>query len=280
MKPVAAEGTFEFGPFRLDSGQRLLLRDGVPVALLPKSFDALAALVKSGGLLEKDALLASVWPNAVVEENSVAKAISDVRRALGEGPKDQKVHHHRTGPGIPVRGNRDPGRRAHALGRGAAFQRSRCRRRQRAPGHRPGRRGDREAQSNPIARRKADRLGAQVCVAGKGPGARRPRAERRLHRRRQHSKVGRSPPLLGAARQRGDGRHVMGRDLRRTHAGHLRGRGLDRLARRGRTCAPPVGRRTAIAVATRDGEPRGVPALPEGAFFLEQADGRGLPSRD
>ena len=106
MKPVAAEGTFEFGPFRLDSGQRLLLRDGVPVALLPKSFDALVALVKSGGLLEKDALLASVWPNAVVEENSVAKAISDVRRALGEGPKDAALHHHRyragdTGSGRP-----------------------------------------------------------------------------------------------------------------------------------------------------------------------------------
>ena len=87
---AAAEGAFEFGPFRLDTGQRLLLRDGVPVALLPKSFDALVALVRSGGLLEKDALLAAVWPNAVVEENSVAKAISDIRRALGEEPKDQR----------------------------------------------------------------------------------------------------------------------------------------------------------------------------------------------
>ena len=85
MTAAAAEGIFEFGPFRLDTGQRLLLRDGVPVALLPKSFDALVALVRSGGLLEKDALLAAVWPNAVVEENSVAKAISDIRRALGEG---------------------------------------------------------------------------------------------------------------------------------------------------------------------------------------------------
>ena len=90
MKAAAAEGAFEFGPFRLETGQRLLLRDGVPVALLPKSFDALVALVRSGGLLEKDALLAAVWPNAVVEENSVAKAISDIRRALGEGPKDQR----------------------------------------------------------------------------------------------------------------------------------------------------------------------------------------------
>ena len=62
MTAAAAEGIFEFGPFRLDTGQRLLLRDGVPVALLPKSFDALVALVRSGGLLEKDALLAAVCP--------------------------------------------------------------------------------------------------------------------------------------------------------------------------------------------------------------------------
>lgn len=90
MKPAAAEGTYEFGPFRIDARERLLLRDGSPVPLLPKSFDALLALVRSGGLLEKDALLAAVWPNAIVEENSVAKAISDIRRALGEGPKDQR----------------------------------------------------------------------------------------------------------------------------------------------------------------------------------------------
>jgi DNA-binding winged helix-turn-helix (wHTH) protein/tetratricopeptide (TPR) repeat protein len=81
---------YEFGPFRLDPRERVLLRDGAVVPLLGKSFDALAVLVRNGGrLLDKDFLLASVWPDAAVEENSLAKAICDVRRALGDGPKDR-----------------------------------------------------------------------------------------------------------------------------------------------------------------------------------------------
>src|SRR3954469_2935884 len=88
MKPRPATGVYEFGSFRVDAGQRLLLRGGTPVPILPKSFDALVALVsRSGQLLDKDALLGVVWPEAAVEENSVAKAISDIRKALGEDPR-------------------------------------------------------------------------------------------------------------------------------------------------------------------------------------------------
>jgi TolB-like protein/Flp pilus assembly protein TadD len=88
MKAGPLAGVYEFGPFRLDAGQRLLLRGGRPVPILPKSFDALVALVsRSGQLLDKDALLGAVWPEAAVEENSVAKAISDIRKALGEDPR-------------------------------------------------------------------------------------------------------------------------------------------------------------------------------------------------
>ena len=48
--------------------------------LLP-SFDALLVLVKNGKrVLTKDFLLNHIWPDAVVEENSLAKAISDIRR--------------------------------------------------------------------------------------------------------------------------------------------------------------------------------------------------------
>ena len=83
--------SFEFGPFRLDPAARALLRDGVPVPLLPKSFDALLVLVRnSGRLLDKDFLLAEIWPDTHVEENNLAHAISDIRKALGEGPKDQR----------------------------------------------------------------------------------------------------------------------------------------------------------------------------------------------
>ena len=39
---------YEFGPFRIDREKRLLLRDGKPVSLVPKSFDMLLALVSVG----------------------------------------------------------------------------------------------------------------------------------------------------------------------------------------------------------------------------------------
>jgi DNA-binding winged helix-turn-helix (wHTH) protein len=40
---------YEFGPFRLDAAERLLLRDGEPVALTAKAFDTLHALVENHG---------------------------------------------------------------------------------------------------------------------------------------------------------------------------------------------------------------------------------------
>src|SRR5213083_129238 len=75
----------EFGPFRLDAAERRLLRDGSAVSLAPKVFDTLMALVESSGrLLPKDELISGLWPDTFVEEATLARNISDLRRALGE----------------------------------------------------------------------------------------------------------------------------------------------------------------------------------------------------
>jgi TolB-like protein/Tfp pilus assembly protein PilF len=75
----------EFGPFRLDDARRTLERDGRLIPLYPKSFDLLAYMVqKTGHLLEKERLLQALWPDVVVEENSLARAVSDIRKALAE----------------------------------------------------------------------------------------------------------------------------------------------------------------------------------------------------
>ena len=82
---------YEFGPFRLDAEERLLLRDGEVVPLTPKAFDLLLALLEQPGhLLEKDALMKAVWPDSFVEENNLADNISRLRKALGEGENGQK----------------------------------------------------------------------------------------------------------------------------------------------------------------------------------------------
>lgn len=74
---------YEFGAFRLDVAERQLLRAGAPVHLTPKVFDLLLALVEdSGRLLEKEELLAKVWPDSYVEEGNINRNISTLRRAL------------------------------------------------------------------------------------------------------------------------------------------------------------------------------------------------------
>lgn len=74
-----------FGEFRLDAAKRLLLRDGQAMPLTPKAFDTLLHLVENRGqVIEKDALMAAVWPDTVVEENNLNQNVSALRRALGE----------------------------------------------------------------------------------------------------------------------------------------------------------------------------------------------------
>jgi DNA-binding winged helix-turn-helix (wHTH) protein/TolB-like protein/tetratricopeptide (TPR) repeat protein len=79
---------YRFGDFELDvAQQRLSRRDGSSsVPLTGKAFDALVYLVEHAGeALDKDTLLAAIWPGAVVEENSLTQVISTLRQLLGEG---------------------------------------------------------------------------------------------------------------------------------------------------------------------------------------------------
>jgi len=89
---VTADRSFyEFGPFRLDATGRLLFRGGEPVPLPPKAVDTLLFLVENAGnVLEKDRLLKQVWHDAFVEEGSLTRAISVVRKALGDGEDGQE----------------------------------------------------------------------------------------------------------------------------------------------------------------------------------------------
>jgi TolB-like protein/DNA-binding winged helix-turn-helix (wHTH) protein len=76
---------YEFGPFRLDPTERLLLRNNQTVPLAPKAFDTLLLLVEnSGHLLTKDELMKHLWPETFVEEVNLAQNISAVRRALDD----------------------------------------------------------------------------------------------------------------------------------------------------------------------------------------------------
>lgn len=77
---------YEFGRFRINTGDRVLLRDQEIVQLTPKVFDILLALVEnSGQVISKDGLMKKVWPDTFVEDGNLTQNISLLRKALGEG---------------------------------------------------------------------------------------------------------------------------------------------------------------------------------------------------
>src|SRR5258705_7892570 len=75
---------FRFGPFELQPDKRRLLKDGEAIALRPRAFDLLVALVdRAGHLATKDELLERVWPTTVVEEAALHVQVSALRKVLG-----------------------------------------------------------------------------------------------------------------------------------------------------------------------------------------------------
>lgn len=80
-----AQHLYEFGPFRLETAERTLLRDGHPVSLPPKVFDTLLLLVqRRGHVVEKDELMQKLWPDTFVEESNLTQNVFTLRRVLGE----------------------------------------------------------------------------------------------------------------------------------------------------------------------------------------------------
>jgi TolB-like protein/DNA-binding winged helix-turn-helix (wHTH) protein/Flp pilus assembly protein TadD len=80
-----AAAMVRFDAFELDRQQRTLRHSGVEVELRPLAFDALSFLARHAGrVVTKDELIAAVWPGLVVTDDSVARCISDIRRALGD----------------------------------------------------------------------------------------------------------------------------------------------------------------------------------------------------
>ena len=93
---------YEFGPFSVDAGRRLLFRNGEPVPLAPKVLETLLALIENRErVLSKDDLLKQVWGDTIVEEGGLTRNVSVLRKALGEKPED---HHYIVT--VPARGYR------------------------------------------------------------------------------------------------------------------------------------------------------------------------------
>ncbi len=80
-----------FDDFVLDLARGCLLHDGREIALRPKTFAVLRFLVDHRGqLVSKEELLAAVWPNLVVTDDTLVQSIGELRRVFAEAGK--RIH--------------------------------------------------------------------------------------------------------------------------------------------------------------------------------------------
>lgn len=80
-----SNSAFDFGPFRLDPGERRLTRDGAPIEVSARYLDALILLVaEQGRLVTKDRFLDEVWRGVPVTDEALTQCIRALRRALGD----------------------------------------------------------------------------------------------------------------------------------------------------------------------------------------------------
>lgn len=80
-----------FSSWTLDSGRRLLLRDGEPVALSPKAFDLLKLLAESHErAFSKAELHQLLWPNSFVSDGSLTILIAEIREVLADAAEQPR----------------------------------------------------------------------------------------------------------------------------------------------------------------------------------------------
>jgi DNA-binding winged helix-turn-helix (wHTH) protein len=86
MRAAQTREVLSFGPFRFVVSERLLTRDGTPVAVSGRTLDILIALLsRPNEVIDKKELLARVWPDVRVEEGNLRFHMTRLRKALGDG---------------------------------------------------------------------------------------------------------------------------------------------------------------------------------------------------
>src|SRR5688572_10049036 len=76
-----------FGPFTFDLAGRRLRRGEERVSLPARALDALAYLITHRDrAVDRDEIIAAVWHDVAVTDDSLIHAVSVIRRALGDDP--------------------------------------------------------------------------------------------------------------------------------------------------------------------------------------------------
>ena len=83
---------YQYGVFRLDSSERRLWREDERIQLTPKQFDLLFYFVENAGrVAKKSELLDAVWADTYVEETTLARNVSWLRKVLEDGADSKTI---------------------------------------------------------------------------------------------------------------------------------------------------------------------------------------------
>jgi DNA-binding winged helix-turn-helix (wHTH) protein len=84
--------TFRFGRFELDESQRELRLGSRPVEMQPRVFDLLVYLVRNADrVVPKDELLSAIWPEVIVTDSSIMRAVSLIRTIMRTGGQPDAI---------------------------------------------------------------------------------------------------------------------------------------------------------------------------------------------
>ncbi|NOT55468.1 MAG: AAA family ATPase, partial [Deltaproteobacteria bacterium] len=82
---------YVFPPFTVDTREGNLRRDAQDIVLRAKTFAVLSHLLdRAGQLVSKDELLEQVWAGTYVAEGALTVCITEIRKALGDDPKQPR----------------------------------------------------------------------------------------------------------------------------------------------------------------------------------------------
>ena len=82
---------FRFGEFEVREPEFLLIKGDESVAVEPKAFRVLLFLLHNPGrVIRKDEILAAVWDETAVSDNSLTRSIATLRRLLGDDSREPR----------------------------------------------------------------------------------------------------------------------------------------------------------------------------------------------
>jgi len=94
-----------FSDLTFDGELRQLSREGRPIALTPKAFEVLEALVETWpSAMSKESLYERLWSDVVVEPGNLHNLISEIRAAIGDEDRAiiRTIHRFGYSLGVPI----------------------------------------------------------------------------------------------------------------------------------------------------------------------------------